>query len=89
MKLLKKVRETDAIFQNVLQENRASDARRDSLRISIDSQAKLNLGEFSGRERYAHIRQLVIHLDNTSFASHPNAIPGEVLRQRCSGEAAT
>ena len=26
---------------------------------------------------------------NTSFASHPNAIPGEVLRQSCSGDAAT
>jgi transposase len=46
-KPLKKVRETDAIFQNVLQENRASDARQDSLRISIDSKAKLDLGEFS------------------------------------------
>jgi Rhodopirellula transposase DDE domain len=46
-KPLKKVRETDAIFQNVLQENRASDARPDSLRISIDSKAKLDLGEFS------------------------------------------
>ena len=46
-KPLKKVRETDAIFQNVLQENRASDARLDSLRISIDSKAKLDLGEFS------------------------------------------
>ena len=123
-KPLKKVRETDAIFQNVLQENRASDARPDSLRISIDSKAKLDLGEFSrggvlraatatkaldhdtqakklvpfgildvlsglltiifgasretsdfiadclqqwwdeNRERYAHIRQLVINLDN-------------------------
>ena len=46
-KPLKKVRETDAIFQNVLQESRASDARQDSLRISIDSKAKLDLGEFS------------------------------------------
>jgi hypothetical protein len=47
VKPLKKVRETDAIFQNVLQENKASDARQDSLRISIDSKAKLDLGEFS------------------------------------------
>ncbi|WP_411286480.1 ISAzo13-like element transposase-related protein [Phenylobacterium sp.] len=46
-KPLKKVRETDAIFQNVLQENRASDVRQDSLRISIDSKANLDFGEFS------------------------------------------
>ena len=45
-KPLKKVRDTDAIFQNVLQENRASDARLDSLRIAIDSKAKLDLGSF-------------------------------------------
>lgn len=46
-KPLKKVRETDAIFANVQRENEASDARADSLRISIDTKAKLDLGEFS------------------------------------------
>ena len=46
-KPLKKVRETDAIFENVERENQASDARADSLRISIDTKAKLDLGEFS------------------------------------------
>lgn len=124
-KPLKKVRQTDAIFENVERENRASDAREDSLRISIDTKAKVDVGEFSrggvargqeapraldhdmqtkqklvpfgilavlgnlltivfgtsretsdfiadclqqwwdaNRERYAHIRQLVINLDN-------------------------
>jgi hypothetical protein len=124
-KPLKKVRQTDAIFENVERENRASDEREDSLRISIDTKAKVDLGEFSrrgvfrgekatkaldhdtqtkeklvpfgildvlgglltiifgtsretsdfiadclqqwwdtNRERYAHIRQLVINLDN-------------------------
>lgn len=46
-KPLKKVRQTDAIFENVERENRASDARADSLRISIDTKAKLAVGEFS------------------------------------------
>jgi hypothetical protein len=46
-KPLKKVRETDAIFENVERENQASDSRADSLRISIDTKAKLDLGEFS------------------------------------------
>jgi Rhodopirellula transposase DDE domain len=46
-KPLKRVRETDAIFDNVKQENQASDDREDSLRISIDTKAKLNVGEFS------------------------------------------
>jgi hypothetical protein len=46
-KPLKKVRQTDAIFANVHQENEASDARADSLRISIDTKAKVKVGEFS------------------------------------------
>lgn len=46
-KPLKKVPETDAIFENLERENQASDARTDSLRISIDAKAKLDLGEFS------------------------------------------
>jgi transposase len=46
-KPIKRVRETDAIFDNVRQENQASDAREDSLRISIDTKAKVNVGEFS------------------------------------------
>lgn len=46
-KPLKRVRATDAIFDNVKQENQASDDRADSLRISIDTKAKLNVGEFS------------------------------------------
>ena len=44
---IKKVRETDAIFENVHKENKASDEREDSLRISMDSKAKLEIGNFS------------------------------------------
>lgn len=52
-KPVKKVRETDAIFENVDRENQASDEREDSLRISIDTKAKLNVGDVSrgGRSR--------------------------------------
>jgi len=46
-KPLKKVRETDAIFENVHRENQASDERADSLRISIDTKAKVDVGEYS------------------------------------------
>ncbi len=43
----KKVRQTDAIFENVQRENQASDAREDSLRISLDAKAILKVGDFS------------------------------------------
>ncbi len=46
-KPLKKVRETDALFANVPQENQAADARPDALRISIDTKAKVKVGELS------------------------------------------
>jgi len=48
-KPVKRVRDTDTIFEHVHRENHASDAREDSLRISIDTKAKLNVGEFSRR----------------------------------------
>ena len=44
---LKRVRQTDAIFENVRRENEASDQREDSLRISLDAKAKVDLGDFS------------------------------------------
>jgi hypothetical protein len=46
-KPVKRVRDTEAIFDNVHQENHTSDAREDSLRISMDTKAKLNVGAFS------------------------------------------
>lgn len=46
-KPVKKVRQTDAIFDNVQRENQASDARADSLRISFDAKAILKVGDFS------------------------------------------
>ncbi len=46
-KPVKRIRETDAIFENVHEENQKSDEREDSLRISIDTKAKVELGDFS------------------------------------------
>jgi hypothetical protein len=46
-KPLKKIQETEAIFENVAKANRESDEREDSLRISIDSKAHLKIGELS------------------------------------------
>jgi hypothetical protein len=46
-KPLKKVSETDAIFDNLYEINKASDPREDSLRISIDTKAKVDLCDSS------------------------------------------
>ena len=44
---LKKIPQTDAIFENTKKINEASDLREDSLRISIDSKAKVDLCDSS------------------------------------------
>ena len=46
-KPLKKIPETDAIFDNLIDINKASDLRADSLRISIDTKAKVDLCDSS------------------------------------------
>jgi hypothetical protein len=46
-KPLKKIKETDAIFDNLDAVNRASDDREDSLRIAIDTKAKVDLCDSS------------------------------------------
>lgn len=46
-KPLKKVTETDAIFDNLKKVNEASDLREDSLRISVDTKAKVDLCDSS------------------------------------------
>jgi len=46
-KPVKRVRATEAIFDHVHQAHHASDDRADSLRISMDTKAKLNVGAFS------------------------------------------
>ena len=46
-KPLKKIKETDAIFANVRQENQAADNAPDVIRISMDAKAKVAVGDFS------------------------------------------
>lgn len=46
-KPIKKIKETDAIFEHLHEVNRASDEREDSLRISIDTKAKVDLCDSS------------------------------------------
>lgn len=46
-KPVKKIPETDEIFENVHEANSTSDANPTSLRISIDSKAKVSIGNFS------------------------------------------
>jgi len=62
-KPIKKVKETDAIFNHLEQVNKASDEREDSLRISIDSKAKVDLCDSSrgGTSRCKKARQADDH----------------------------
>lgn len=46
-KPLKKIPETNAIFKNVFRQNQASDEHPKSLRISMDSKAKVKIGNLS------------------------------------------
>jgi len=46
-KPLKKIKETDAIFENVARANREADEDPTCLRISCDAKAKVEIGEFS------------------------------------------
>lgn len=48
-KPIKRIPETDAIFKTVHEANDTSDQRPDSLRISIDTKAKVDIGPFSRR----------------------------------------
>lgn len=50
---MKKIAQTDAIFDNVFAANQESDKNPDSLRLSIDSKAKVKIGNLSrgGKER--------------------------------------
>ncbi len=52
-KPLKKIKETDAIFDNLKQINEAANRCSETLRISLDTKAKVNLGDFSrgGKKR--------------------------------------
>jgi Rhodopirellula transposase DDE domain len=60
---LKKIPQTDAIFENVAEENRLSDDNPKSLRLSIDSKAKVKIGNLSrqGKARTLKAKQADDH----------------------------
>jgi len=60
---LKKIKETDAIFDNVRQENQAADDDPDVIRISMDAKAKVSVGDYSrdGESRAAEPVQASDH----------------------------
>ena len=62
-KPLKKIPQTNAIFENVHQRNAASDKDPQSLRISVDTKAKVKIGELSrdGKDRTQEPRKAHDH----------------------------
>jgi hypothetical protein len=60
---LKKIAQTDAIFDNVAHENQRADANPKSLRLSIDTKAKVKIGNLSrnGKDRTLEPRKADDH----------------------------
>ena len=73
----KKTAETDAIFENVWQMNAQADADPATIRISIDTKATVNVGEYSrgGRSR---CREAVKALDH-DMCPKEKLVPGGIL----------
>lgn len=66
MKPQKKIWETDAIFENVAHSNQAADADPKTLRLSIDSKAKVKIGNLSrgGKARTLEAKKADDHDDH-------------------------
>ena len=66
MKPQKKIPETDAIFENVADANQVADAAPNTLRISIDSKAKVKIGNLSrgGKARTLEAKKADDHDDH-------------------------
>lgn len=81
-KPIKKIAETDAIFENVDETNEHSDQRADALRISIDTKAQVKIGELSrgGKSRGQQATQAQDH-DTEVQAT---LIPCGILEVLCS-----
>jgi hypothetical protein len=60
---LKKLAQTDAIFDNVAHENQRADANPKSLRLSIDTKANVKIGNLSrhGKDRTLETRKADDH----------------------------
>ena len=63
IKPLKKIAQTDAIFENVRQENQVADDSPEVVRISMDAKAKVDVGDFSrdGESRAAEAPRALDH----------------------------
>jgi Rhodopirellula transposase DDE domain len=75
-KPLKKIPETDAIFDNVRQENQAADDSPEVVRISMDGKAKVDVGDFSrdGESRAAEAPRALDHDTQTKKKLVPYGI---------------
>lgn len=81
MKPLKKIPQTDAIFENVAQENRASDENPRSLRLSIDSKAKVKIGNLSREGKARSLTPLAADDHDTHWESV--LVPFGILNTHC------
>ena len=72
-KPIKKIAETDAIFENVNEANRQADEDPETLRISIDAKAKVNIGDFSrgGKSREKEPEEALDHDMNPEIKMVP------------------
>jgi hypothetical protein len=75
-KPVKKIKEVDKIFENVRRVNEESDNNPESLRISIDAKAKLNIGNFSrgGKSRDLEAKKAEDHDMNPTAKLVPYGI---------------
>jgi len=76
-KPIKKIKETDAIFDNLDKVNKESDMREDSLRVSIDTKAKVDLCDSSrgGTSRC----QKAVQADDHDMGVKPKLVPFGIL----------
>ena len=56
-KPIKKIPETDKIFEELHKRNREADQDKKTLRLSMDAKAKINIGSFSRRGKKQESRQ--------------------------------
>ena len=75
-KPVKKIKQVDEIFNNVWEANRQSDEDPESLRVSFDSKAKLNIGDFSrnGKSRDPEAKKAADHDMNPKMKLVPFGI---------------
>lgn len=66
---MKKIAQTDAIFENVAHENQASDENPRSLRLSIDSKAKVKIGTLSREGKARSLKLLAANDHDTCWES--------------------